>query len=71
MEINKEFDAVQMMRKIRDEISLKLKDKSFKEQHHYIRKQITPFDMGHNGKDDLKGRFMGPANRASLEQQDF
>lgn len=39
MKTKKKFDAVKMMRKIRDKLSKEFKDLSYKEQEEYIRKR--------------------------------
>jgi hypothetical protein len=38
----KEFDAVKMMRKIRDNLSEEFKNMSYEEQKRYIRERIKP-----------------------------
>ena len=38
---NKEFDAVKMMREIRDKISLEIKDMTFEELKAYIDSKLT------------------------------
>lgn len=38
----KQFDAVKMMREIRDDLSQKFKDMNFEEQKEYIREHISP-----------------------------
>jgi hypothetical protein len=38
--MNKKFDAVEMMRKIRDELSWKFKNMSYEEQKRFIRKNL-------------------------------
>lgn len=40
MEKEKSFDAVRMMREIRDTLSREFEDKSFEEQQRYIRKRV-------------------------------
>jgi len=42
MKTNKKFDAVKMMREIRDDLSIELKDKSFEEQKKYIEDRVKP-----------------------------
>ena len=42
----KEFDAVTMMRSIRDELSEKFMHMSFKEQKEYIRKNLEKTESG-------------------------
>jgi len=37
----KKFDAVKMMRKIRDELSEEIKDMTFEEEKRYIRKKLA------------------------------
>ncbi len=40
MKIKEEFDAVKMMREIRDELSKKFMNMTFKEQKKYIQEQL-------------------------------
>lgn len=40
MKKQKEFDAVKMMREIRDDLSGKLRTMSHEEQHRYIKEQL-------------------------------
>jgi hypothetical protein len=42
MRSEKEFDAVKMMRKIRDKLSKKLENMNYEEQKRYIRERIKP-----------------------------
>lgn len=67
MKTKKEFDAVQMMRTIRDEISLQLKDKNFEEQQRYIQERISSFNVKNYGKfftNGELGSLQGPSNEA-------
>ena len=41
----KSFDAVQMMRQIRDKLSAQCKDMTFEEQKRYIREQLSSKPM--------------------------
>lgn len=40
MKTKKKFDAVKMMRKIRDKLSKEFVDKSYEEQKEYIKKRV-------------------------------
>jgi hypothetical protein len=42
MKSEKKFDAVKMMRKIRDKLSKEFKNMNYEEQKRYIRERIKP-----------------------------
>jgi len=42
MKSKKEFDAVKMMREIRDKLSRKFMDMSYEEQKRYIKEKVKP-----------------------------
>jgi hypothetical protein len=48
----KDFDAVKMMREIRDDLSRKLMNMSHEEQHRYIREQLEA-EAGHQQEEPL------------------
>lgn len=52
---NKKFDAVQLMREVRDKMSSEMRDMSFEEQRAYIERRASKI------RRELKSRHEAPA----------